>query len=112
MMKNKLLITALFLSTVVATAQVTLSDKVAKQVVKDLTEGDYCKKELESTKSLIVDLEEKSELQSKVIYNKDAEIAQYAITLEDTNKQLKKNTFWNKCLIGAGVVLLTLLAIK
>ena len=74
-MKKLIIIFTLFagisMSAQETTTNVVLSSKVAREVIVDLIEGDFCEKELKETKVLVNQLEEKVSLQGEVILNKD-----------------------------------------
>jgi len=62
---------------------ITLSTRVAREIVKDLVKGDYCEKQVIAQKELITQLEQKIEL-------KDTIISSFEHT-ERLNEQIKEN---------------------
>lgn len=100
---------------------VILSEKQAKQVAKDIIEGEACKDELEQTQSVLELTETKVKLKDKVIQNLEKQKTEFdkkdALRIEqiksqdkiisDTEKQVKKanrKTTFYKIVAFAGIV--------
>lgn len=125
-MKNKylllILLFSIFASAQTDSTQVVLSTNVARQVVKDIEQGDFCEKELKETQTLVtqletkvvvvekekVNLETQNKLQVEISQSKDERIK----ILEDSLKSEKNKKLGNKILLYGSLALSLFLVIN
>lgn len=77
---------------------VILDSITAKKVIKDLIEGDYCKKELTETKKVLVLTEQKLTIQEVLLLTSENLISKQQQLISEQEKSIKsanrKKTFW------------------